>query len=125
LKIIFDWGIQDGLLRANDGRFVIYERFILKSEGKARDHNDLLRALASKYRLSKDEVISRAYRFYWRRLDRDAVQISPVRKIDEDFAYDHKAEFVATVEKEFGGKPRRTESALFERALREHDDGVA
>jgi hypothetical protein len=87
--------LQDGKLDSNTGRIVIYQNYILHSEGPARDHNDLLRSLAAKFRLDKDEVISRALRFYYTR-QRDAgnnrvIIISPVRKLDdEDFLRDQK-----------------------------------
>ena len=81
-NILFDNSIQDGKLSPATGRIVIYNDFIEISHGPSRDHNDLLRALAAKYRLPKDVVISDAIRLYWDRKGDDIV-VCPVRKLDE------------------------------------------
>lgn len=86
MKYHLNWDIQDGLLRPTDGRLVIFEGHAMISEGRARDHNDLLMALASRYRLNKHEVLSKALRFYWRPEKNNEITISPVRKWDEDWA---------------------------------------
>ena len=65
MKIIFNKTLQDGKLTPSSGRIIIYKENIEISHGPARDHNDLLRALASKYRMPKDLVISNAIRLYW------------------------------------------------------------
>jgi len=56
------------------------------------DHNDLLRAMASIYRLPKDAVISNAIRLYWDRAASRSVVVCPVRKLDEELFYE-KEEF--------------------------------
>lgn len=89
VKIYFGKILQDGKLTPTSGRIVIYGEFIEVSRGPARDHNDLLRALAAKYRLPKDAVISGAIRLYWDRMGKDIV-VCPVRKIDEDEFYARK-----------------------------------
>ena len=82
MAIIFNKTLQDGKLTPSSGRIVIYKEFIEVSWGPARDHNDLLRALASKYRQPKDLVISNAIRLYWDRKGGDII-VCPVRKLDE------------------------------------------
>ena len=79
--------LQDGKLTPTAGRIVIYQNFIDISRGPSRDHNDLLRSLASKYRLRKDDVISNAIRLYWDRKGGDSFIVCPVRKLDEDMYY--------------------------------------
>jgi len=83
MAVIFNKSIQDGKLSSTTGRIVIFKEFIEVSRGPARDHNDLLRALASKFRLKKDDVISNAIRLYWDRKGDDII-VCPVRKLDED-----------------------------------------
>jgi len=83
MEIIVNRSIQDGKLTATSGRIVIYNEFIEISRGPARDHNDLSRALASKYNQPKDHVMSNAIRFYWDR-DGNNIIVCPVRKLDED-----------------------------------------
>ena len=85
----FNKTLQDGKLTPTAGRIVIYKGYIEVSRGPARDHNDLLRALASKYRLPKNLVISNAIRLYWDRTGNDVV-VCPVRKIDEEEFYADK-----------------------------------
>ena len=87
MNIIFCKILQDGKLTPTAGRFVIYGNYIEISRGPSRDHNDLLRSLASKYRLPKDDVISKAIRMYWDYKDKLNVIVSPVRKLDEDMFY--------------------------------------
>jgi hypothetical protein len=79
--------LQDGKLTPTCGRIVIYKNFIDISRGPSRDHNDLLRSLASKYKLNKDVVISNAIRLYWDYKDKDNIIVSPVRKLDDDMFY--------------------------------------
>jgi hypothetical protein len=81
--------LQDGKLTPTSGRIVIYQEFIEVSRGPSRDHNDLLRALAAKSRLPKDDVISGAIRLYWDHQGGDVV-VCPVRKIDEYAFYARK-----------------------------------
>jgi hypothetical protein len=91
---VFNWDIQDSKLEQNVGRLVVYKGLAEKSIGPSRDHNDLLRALAARQRLPKDDVISNAQRFYWKNLNRNLILISPVRKLDEDWVNTHKNLFV-------------------------------
>jgi len=86
MKIRFCKVLQDGKLTRTAGRIVIYKDFIEISKGGSRDHNDLLRSLASKFRLPKDEVISNAIRLYWDYMG-EFIVVCPVRKIDEDAYY--------------------------------------
>ena len=87
MNIIFCKLLQDGKLTPKCGRIVIYQNFIDISRGPSRDHNDLLRSLASKYKLPKDDVISGAIRLYWEYRDSKTIIVSPVRKLDEDMFY--------------------------------------
>jgi hypothetical protein len=89
MALYFGKTLQDGKLTPTSGRIVIYKDAIEVSQGPSRDHNDLLRALASKFRLPKDLVISGAARLYWDHTGKDIV-ICPVRKIDEDQFYAQK-----------------------------------
>ena len=87
MKISFCKLLQDGKLSSTTGRIVIYKNFIDISRGPSRDHNDLLRSLASKYKLPKDHVISNSIRLYWDYRDKENIIVSPVRKLDEDMFY--------------------------------------
>ena len=87
MNIFFGKQLQDGKLTPTTGRIVIYKNYIDISRGPSRDHNDLLRSLASKFKLNKDEVISNAIRLYWDYKSKDAIIVSPVRKLDEDMYY--------------------------------------
>jgi hypothetical protein len=94
MNYLFGWAIKDGTLGPDVGRLIVYKKHGLKSNGPSRDHNDLLRAFAAAYQMNKDDVISNASRFYWKYQNKENIIISPVRKIDEDWAYSHKQEFV-------------------------------
>ncbi|MDR0501960.1 MAG: hypothetical protein LBH16_01430 [Treponema sp.] len=83
MEIVINRSIQDGKLKPTTGRIVIYKEFIELSTGPVRDHNDLSRALASKYKQSRDQVMSNSIRFYYER-DGDKTIVCPVRKLDED-----------------------------------------
>ena len=83
-KYYVNWSILDGKLGPEVGRIVIYAEYILRSNGPSKDHNDLLRSLAAKFRLDKNQVIARANRYYWKRDENGDFIISPVRKIDEE-----------------------------------------
>jgi len=87
MNILFGKQLQDGKLTPTCGRIVIYKNFIDISRGPARDHNDLLRSLASKFKLNKDDVISGAIRLYWDYKSKDSIIVSPVRRLDEDMYY--------------------------------------
>jgi len=99
------WEIQDGKLDYDCGRIVIYYPVGVKSNGPSRDHNDLITALAAKYRVSRSDVASNAYRFYWRPTrDKNIIIISPVRKIDENWAYDKNEKFNEVIDEIFKKK---------------------
>jgi hypothetical protein len=100
MNFYFGKAIQDGALGPEVGRIVIFEDFITHSNGPSRDHNDLLRSLAAKYRLPKDEVISKAIRLYWKPC-KDGIIISPVRKIDDDEFYRYKDLHVRMLSSDF------------------------
>ena len=53
--------LLDGKLTPTAGRIVIYKEYLEVSRGPSRDHNDILRSLASKYKLHKDSVIQTPY----------------------------------------------------------------
>jgi len=92
MNILFGKYLQDGNLESTTGRIVIFRNFIDISHGNSRDHNDLLRSFASRFKLNKDEVISNAIRLYWEYGGKETVIVSPVRKLDEDM-YCIKEEF--------------------------------
>jgi len=75
--------IKDGSLDDSCGRIVIYENKIHVSFIKTSDHNYLLRALASRYRLKKREVIKNALRLYFK-YNGDNITISGVRNVDDE-----------------------------------------
>ena len=106
MKVLFSWDIQDGKLPPDVGRLVIYRDHSFHTNGPSMDHNDCVAALASRSKLPKTELMSSAYRFYWRRVDRETVQVSPVRRIDEDWADSDGERFRAAIEREFGRRPR-------------------
>lgn len=90
--------LQDGKLDSTVGRIVIFNEFIEISRGPSRDHNDLLRSLASKFRLNKDEVISKAIRLYWCSYNRDYI-VSPVRKLDKNLFENHEDFYLSLIMK--------------------------
>jgi hypothetical protein len=100
MRFNFGWSITDGKLDFETGRIVIFQDKILKSNSPTNDHNDLLRALAAKYKLPKDQVISNAHRFYWKP-GNGGIVISPVRKLDEDWVYENVQLFKSLIDKEF------------------------
>jgi hypothetical protein len=80
------WGpgrIQDGKLDTNCGRIVIFGDKILSAFNLSMDHNYILRSLAARYRLPKEEVISKAIRLYFRFEDNRCI-VCGVRKIDDE-----------------------------------------
>ncbi|MDR1100446.1 MAG: hypothetical protein LBL28_08210 [Treponema sp.] len=97
-----DWSIQDGKLSADTGRIIVYGNDIIHSNGPSRDHNDLITSFAARYRLSRDDVASKGFRFYWRPVTKGLITISPVRRIDEDWACNHVDMFNKLIDKEFG-----------------------
>jgi hypothetical protein len=84
------WGpgrIQDGKLDRSCGRIVIFGDKILSAFNLSMDHNYILRSLAARYRLPKDEVISKAIRLYFRFENYENVErciVCGVRKIDDE-----------------------------------------
>ena len=80
--------IQDGKLDARCGRIVTYDGCMVVSHGPSADHNYLLRALSSRYKINRDEVISNAARLYWR-IEDYGIAVSGVRKIDDEY-YDRR-----------------------------------
>jgi hypothetical protein len=97
-----NWSIQDGRLSPDTGRIIVYGNDIIHSNGPSRDHNDLITSFAARYRVSRDDVASGGFRFYWRPVEKGLITISPVRKIDEDWACNHIGLFSKLVEVEFG-----------------------
>jgi hypothetical protein len=97
-----DWSIQDGKLSADTGRIIVYGNGIIRSNGPSRDHNDLITAFAARFHVSRDEVASGGYRFYWRPAAKGLITISPVRKLDEDWACNHVEMFDQLIDREFG-----------------------
>ena len=73
MTITFNKTLQDGSLTPTTGRIVIYQNYIDVSRGQSRDHNDLLRSLAARYKLHKDTVISNAIRLYWDYKDKEMI----------------------------------------------------
>ncbi|MFW6226005.1 MAG: hypothetical protein ACOC3V_03525, partial [bacterium] len=65
MEYLYGFYTQDGHLKSNEGRIVIYDDVIMVAYSQAMDHNYLLRALASRYRIKKDQVISNAIRLYF------------------------------------------------------------
>ena len=102
MKVKFDWSIQDSKLSPDTGRLVIYSDHSFHSNGPSMDHNDCIAALAGKSRISKSELMSKAYRFYWRRIDKDLIQVSPVRKLDEGWVHGNAELFQKAIDREFG-----------------------
>ena len=96
------WGIQDGKLDFDVGRIIVYEGKSIHSNGPSRDHNDLITSFAAKYRVPRSSVAGSACRFYWRPLSGNSIEISPVRKIDEDWVYNNQDQFTKILENEFG-----------------------
>jgi hypothetical protein len=52
--------------------------------------------------VSRDEVASKGFRFYWKPVQKGLVTISPVRKIDEEWACNHVELFDKLIDMEFG-----------------------
>jgi hypothetical protein len=97
-----DWSIQDGTLSADAGRIIVYGDGVIYSKGPSRDHNDLITSFAARHRLSRDDVASKGFRFYWKPVQKGLITISPVRRIDEDWACNHVELFNRLIDMEFG-----------------------
>jgi hypothetical protein len=93
--------MKDGRLAPGVGRLIVYGKLSIHSNGPSRDHNDLITALAARYGTSRSDVASGAARFYWRSNGRRSIVISPVRRIDEEWAVSHPSVFKAIVDREF------------------------
>ena len=91
MQLLFNKSLQDGKLTKTAGRIVIYKEYLEISHGPSRDHLDLLNALARKFRLSKDLVISNAIRLYWDLVkngkENNIIVVCPVRKLDEEMYF--------------------------------------
>ncbi|MDR2053371.1 MAG: hypothetical protein LBP80_08145 [Treponema sp.] len=96
-----NWSIQDGKLSPDTGRIIVYGNGIIRSNGPSRDHNDLITSFAARFRVSRDEVASKGCRFYWKPVQKGLITISPVRRIDEDWACDHIELFDKLIDLEF------------------------
>jgi hypothetical protein len=75
--------VQDGKVDSSCGRIIIYGNAIIVSKSHTSDHNYLLRALASRYNVNKDEVIGNAIRLYYCKQGKFMI-VNGVRKIDDD-----------------------------------------
>ena len=80
-----NWALQDGKLDYHTGRIIIYEGQGMRSNGPSMDHNDLIAAYSRRNGIDRSLVMSGAYRFYWRPITLDLINISPVRKLDEEW----------------------------------------
>lgn len=83
VEYLYGWYTKDGHLKNNEGRIVIYDGAIMIAYSPSMDHNYLLRAMASRYKINKDKVINKAIRLYYAH-EGNRIVISPVRKIDDD-----------------------------------------
>jgi hypothetical protein len=83
MKYFYGKYVQDGHLKENEGRIVIFEDAIMVAYSPSMDHNYLLRAMASRYRLDKELVIAKAIRLYYAH-EGDRIVVSPVRKVDDE-----------------------------------------
>jgi hypothetical protein len=97
-----NWSLQDGKLSPETGRIIVHGNAIIHSNGPSRDHNDLITSFAARDRLSRDDVASKGFRFYWKPVQKGLITISPVRKIDEDWACNHVEIFDKLIDLEFG-----------------------
>jgi len=82
MKYYYGWYTKEDL-KPNEGRIVMYGDAIMVAYTPSMDHNYLLRAMASRHKLDKDEVINKAIRLYYAH-EGERIVISPVRQIDED-----------------------------------------
>jgi hypothetical protein len=84
MEVVFKSGYtKDGYLSNQSGRIILYEDYALVSNGPSMDHNNLLRAFASRFRFPKDEIISNAVRLYYTKVNGTMV-VSECRQIDYD-----------------------------------------
>lgn len=74
---------KDGHLGPTSGRVIMHEGNVLIGWNKANDHNDLLRAFARRYRYDTNEIISKAIRLYFTKIDYTMI-VSECRRIDYD-----------------------------------------
>lgn len=99
MKYLYGLYTKDGTLKSNEGRIVIYDGQIMIAYSTTMDHNYLLRAMASRYRMNKDEVISKAIRLYYAH-EGDTIIISPVRQIDDDLLNKHREYYAKLIKQE-------------------------
>jgi len=92
-----NWDLKDGKLDSQTGRIIIYANLGIKSNGPSMDHNDLITAFAAKFKANRSEVASNGHRFYWRPISKGLINISPTRKLDEDYIDNHPEEFKAVI----------------------------
>ena len=85
MDYILNWSIKDGKLDYYTGRIIIYENKGIISNGPSLDHNDLIAAFSRRNKIDKSSVMSKAYRFYWKPVNKSVITISPVRRLDEDW----------------------------------------
>ena len=101
MEVLFSKQIQDGTLAPDVGRIVIFYPAAMKSIGPSKDHIALSRSLAARYSLKPSDVGNNGYRYYWRPIGKNKIEVCPVRKIDEQY-YDYKRkEFEEMIDKIF------------------------
>jgi len=108
MQYVFNKKIQDGKLPPMTGRIIVYDGCGFKSNGPSMDHNDCIAAFARRHGYPKSEVMSHAARFYWHplftkdgKISKKEINISPVRKIDEEFVYNKMDEFNSVIDEIF------------------------
>jgi len=88
-----NWLLQDGKLDYYTGRIIIYDDNGIKSNGPSMDHVDLIAAFSRRNKIDKSLVMSKAFRFYWKPIKIDLINISPVRKLDEEWVLSNVEKF--------------------------------
>ena len=97
-----NWSIQDGKLDQSTGRIIIYDDQGIKSNGPSLDHNDLIAAFSRRNGIDRSTVMSKAYRFYWKPINKNTITISPVRKLDEEWVLNNIEKINNIVDELFG-----------------------
>jgi len=93
--------IQDGKLDQSCGRIILYQGTILVSRNVANDHNDLLRAFASRFEFKPQDVISSAIRMYYIYLPEEkAYIICGVRSLDDQMFIQNADEYSTLIKRE-------------------------
>jgi len=88
-----NWALQDGKLDYYTGRIIVYKGLGMVGNGPSMDHNDLIAALSRRNGIDRSLVMSGAYRFYWKPITQELINISPVRKLDEEWVLCNVEEF--------------------------------